>query len=102
MNECAVSSDLCTCASQEENPSCNATCINNDGSYQCQCSDGYYLFEGDTCIGKLFRKVFIKRFRTISQTSSELKIKEAGQYGFLKCGQKNFEKFIEHQSINFW
>ena len=62
MNECALSKDLCTCASQEENPSCNATCINNDGSYQCQCSDGYYLFEGDTCIGKLFRKVFIKRF----------------------------------------
>ena len=42
-----MSSDLCTCASQEENPSCDATCINNNGGYQCECSDGYYLFEGD-------------------------------------------------------
>ena len=70
-----MSRNLCTCASQEENPSCNATCINTDGSYQCECSNGYYLLEGDTCIGKLCRKVFDKRLRTICEI---LKIKEAG------------------------
>ena len=55
IDECAVSNDACSCASQEENPSCNATCVNNDGSYNCECSDGYKLYENDICIGKLCR-----------------------------------------------
>ena len=53
VDECAVSNDLCVCASQDENPSCKARCINTDGSYECQCSDGYYLFKYGICIGKL-------------------------------------------------
>lgn len=53
IDECAVSNDACTCASQRENPSCNATCINIDGNYKCECSDGYKLYKKKICIGKL-------------------------------------------------
>ena len=60
IDECTVSSNTCTCASQEENPSCNANCINNDGGYECECSDGYKIYEKKICIGKLCRILSIK------------------------------------------
>ena len=47
-----MSDDKCTCWSHEENPSCKAKCINSKGSYECECSDGYYLLGKEICIGK--------------------------------------------------
>ena len=46
-----MSDDKCTCWSHEENPSCKSKCINSKGSYECECSDGYYLLEKGICIG---------------------------------------------------
>lgn len=53
IDECVESNDICTCANGKENPSCKSKCINKNGSYACECSDGYYLLEKGICIGKL-------------------------------------------------
>ena len=34
--------------------------INNDGGYECECSDGYKIYEKKICIGKLCRILSIK------------------------------------------
>ena len=47
-----MTSGLCTCASEKENPLCKSTCINTDGSYRCECSNGYNLLSKGICIGK--------------------------------------------------
>ena len=51
-NECVVSDDKSTCWNHEENPLCKEKCINSDGSYECECSHGYYLLEKGICIDK--------------------------------------------------
>lgn len=52
INECTMRSGLCTCASRKENPLCKSTCINTDGNYRCECSNGYYLLNKGICVGK--------------------------------------------------
>jgi hypothetical protein len=51
-------SDIDECS--EVNVSChpNATCINTQGSYNCQCKDGYEGFGKKNCTGKT---VFVKQ-----------------------------------------
>ena len=43
---------------QNENTDCQnfAHCINSQGSYNCECNDGYKL-EGQSCIGKLYANI---------------------------------------------
>ena len=47
-----MTNSLCTCASQKENPLCKSTCVNTNGNYRCECSNGYYLLNKGICIGK--------------------------------------------------
>ena len=43
--------DIDECASEDTN-NCGQTCVNTEGSYFCQCDDGYRLeSDGYTCVG---------------------------------------------------
>ena len=40
---------------------CNQTCANTNGSYMCECTDGYTLgIDRTSCIGKSFHNMFVK------------------------------------------
>ena len=51
IDECALSSQTCTCHDPANNPRCTATCHNTVGSYRCSCSSGYRLDATGKCIG---------------------------------------------------
>ena len=39
MDSCIIDTNECA----NNNGGCDQTCKNTDGSYECQCNDGYYL-----------------------------------------------------------
>ena len=43
VDECSTIPDIC---------GDNSTCTNTDGSYECECDDGYEMF-GNRCLGKI-------------------------------------------------
>ena len=48
---CLFATDIDECAN--ENAECNHLCINEYGSYHCQCRDGYTLaLDAHSCFGK--------------------------------------------------
>ena len=37
-----------------DNGGCNHTCVNKNGSYECQCNDGFYTNDnGRNCLGNI-------------------------------------------------
>lgn len=51
---------------EELNGGCQQTCVNTQGSYRCECSEGFRMHaDGRTCIGKYQTQIFITLVVTI-------------------------------------
>ena len=47
-----MSTELDKCAESDNTCPENSTCVNNDGSAECQCLDGFLKNQNETCEGK--------------------------------------------------
>ena len=60
------------------NGGCDQNCTNTIGSFECSCTDGYYLMSDTSCVGKVF--LLIRRLLFLSDIN-ECAINNGG------CGQ---------------
>ena len=58
IDECAGSNK---CGCQYNDGICKSTCTNTDGSYNCQCSKGYYKNSAELCEG-MFHRFFLQDY----------------------------------------